>query len=460
MVRLSRAIVKRIDALWGYDVFVAHRRIDGAEYAQALHDQLTEGKVRCFIDKNVYKPGDYLPAITQRHVAKSTMLVVVASPGLLETRCPDWVQTEIEFYRINHHDDPKVLVIDFAATVASNPDHPIAAELAAFLREMAEKGDLQRAPAPSIVKAVKDQLGRRRVERVRLQWFQGFAAVLFVLAVSICIATYNAYKQRKEAQARTGQALGARALQLLEQPVTRETAADVPALAVQGWALSRNADAWNALQRLPWAGAAVPLGNYGPITSFDVSPDNSLVALGAKDALRIFSKEGIEKPNIKHDGWVDVVTFSPDGRLLATGSGGLVRVFQSKDSIEVPGDTYKFKGPMLGVAFNQNGRFLAAVAGDGTVRLTRMDDRTSETVLDPGVGVRRIAFTPEGELLAVARVDGSLWVCDLKTKEKYRVFFKPNTDISALAFGRYSAKIREISDIVTTGARMQRSHIL
>jgi len=260
LVRLWQAIVRRIDALWGYDVFVAHRRVDGAAYAQALHDQLTAENISCFIDKNVYKPGDFLPAATQRHAAKSTVLVVVASPGLLETRNPDWVKTELDVYRATHREDPKVLVIDFAATVAGNPQHLIAAEFTAFVRESAAKDELQRAPVPSIIKAVKNQVGGRRVERVRLRWFQGIAVVLFVFATATGVAAYFAYQQRGAARARLGQTLGARAQQLLEQPVTRETAAVIPALAMQSWEISRSADAWNALQRLPWAGAVVPLG--------------------------------------------------------------------------------------------------------------------------------------------------------------------------------------------------------
>src|ERR1017187_9550030 len=451
-VKLWQAIARRIDALWGYDVFVAHRRVDGAAYAQALHDQLTGDNVRCFIDKNVYKPGDYLPAATRRHAAKSTVLVVVASPGLLETRSPDWVKAEFDVYRATHRDDPKVLVIDFAATVAGNPQHPIAGEFAPFVREPAAKDDLQRAPVPSIVKAVKDQLGGRRVDRVRLRWFQGIAFVLFVLAPCPAVAAYVAYKQRNEARARTGQALGARAQQLLEKPVTKETAAVIPALAVQSWELSRSADAWNALQRLPWAGAVVPLGEYGQIMAIAFSPDSHRVATGTKDAVRLFAvEEGKELRKIEHAGWVNAVTFSPDGRLLATGSGssgitdeprsGFVRVFRSDDGIEVSSEAYKYKCPVRQVAFNQSGRYLASVADDGTARLTRTDDGKSEAILDPGVGVRRIAFSPDGALLAAVRADGSVWIRILETKEKYRLFSKPNTEISALAFGPGNSRV-------------------
>jgi len=161
--------------------------------------------------------------------------------------------------------------------------------------------------------------------------------------------------------------------------------------------------------------------------------------------VRLFSEEGTERRVIKHTGWVNAVTFSPDGRLLATGSGiggitdeplsGFVRVFHTDDGNEVLSEIYKYKSRVLQVAFNQSGRYLASVADDGTARLTCVDDGTSEPILDPGVGVRKIAFSPDGALLAAIRVDGSVWIRILETKEKYRLFFKPNAEISALAFG-------------------------
>jgi hypothetical protein len=453
--RLWQAIARWIDALWGYDVFVAHRRVGGAAYAQALHDQLAANGVRCFIDKNEYKPGDYLPAVTRRHAAKSTMLVVVASPGLLETRSPDWVKTELDVYRATHRDDPKVLVIDFDGTVENNPQHPIAGEFVPFVRVPAAKDDLQRVPVSSIVNAVKDQLAGKRVESVRNRWFLGIAVVVLVLATAMGSAIYVASERRKEARARTGQAHGSLAQRLLEQPVTKETAAVIPALALQSWDLSRSSDAWNALQRLPWAGAVVPLGEDGQITAFDFSPDSRLVASGTKDAVRIFSVDGTERRVIKHDGMVTVVAFSPDGRLLATGSGMGVRVFSSDDGLEVPNTIYKYKSGVLQVAFNHSGKYLASVAYDGAAQLTRMDDGTSEPILDPGVGVRKIAFSPDGELLAAALVDGSVWIRILKTQEKYRLFFKPNTEISVLAFGPGNSQVG--TPLVAIGTREEGS---
>src|SRR5262245_2014542 len=71
-----------LDSLWGYDVFIAHRRIDAAQYALDLHNALKAAGISSFIDQAVYAPGESLVVATRRHVAKSTLLLLVGSPEL------------------------------------------------------------------------------------------------------------------------------------------------------------------------------------------------------------------------------------------------------------------------------------------------------------------------------------------------------------------------------------------
>jgi hypothetical protein len=70
-----------VDAFWGYDVFIAHRRADASEYARRLYEALTAQRISCFIDRAVYGPGDSLAVATLRHVRKSTVFVLLGSPG-------------------------------------------------------------------------------------------------------------------------------------------------------------------------------------------------------------------------------------------------------------------------------------------------------------------------------------------------------------------------------------------
>ncbi len=50
---------KVFDWLFGYDYFIAHRSVDGKEYASALYDALTTkgNELDCFLDVKHYGAG-------------------------------------------------------------------------------------------------------------------------------------------------------------------------------------------------------------------------------------------------------------------------------------------------------------------------------------------------------------------------------------------------------------------
>ena len=99
-----RRFLNWVDAFWGYDVFIAHRRVDAADYAHKLYDALTAQRISCFIDRAVYGPGDSLTVATKRHVRKSTVFVLLGSPELLSPRKPkDWVEEEVNEYLAFHN---------------------------------------------------------------------------------------------------------------------------------------------------------------------------------------------------------------------------------------------------------------------------------------------------------------------------------------------------------------------
>ena len=95
-------------------------RADASSYAGRLFSLLTEKRISCFIDQNIYNAGDSLAVSTRRHVSKATVLVLLASPELLRVRHPtDWVEQEIVEYLEANQNNPKIIVLDFGNTISS-----------------------------------------------------------------------------------------------------------------------------------------------------------------------------------------------------------------------------------------------------------------------------------------------------------------------------------------------------
>src|SRR5438552_18675172 len=91
LAHFRSAAMRWVDGLWGYDVFIAHRRIDGASYAAALSQALEGRLIRSFLDVRVYKPGDSLARETIRNARKSTLFLFVGSPASVVVRDGDWL---------------------------------------------------------------------------------------------------------------------------------------------------------------------------------------------------------------------------------------------------------------------------------------------------------------------------------------------------------------------------------
>jgi hypothetical protein len=179
-----------VDAFWGYDVFIAHRRTDAVEYARLLYEGLRTERISCFIDRAVYIPGTSLQVATIRYVTKSTLFCLIGSPELLILRTPiDWVSKEIETYLSSHPDDPKVLLIDFGDIVAGELAKPVGirgaeqilSQLRPYLRQAEELSALSKAPSGDVLACIRANLAGRRRDRSRLRFFQAIAGVLSCL---------------------------------------------------------------------------------------------------------------------------------------------------------------------------------------------------------------------------------------------------------------------------------------
>ena len=154
-----------------------------------------------------------------------------------------------------------------------------------------------------------------------------------------------------------------------------------------------------------WNRAAL-LGTDG----IDETADSPKQLGGAAIAGRDQAEVMVQPPND-----ASCVAFSPDGTLLAIGSGSAIQVVDASD-----GRTLRIlqghTGSVRGVVFSPDGSLLATTAVDRTTLIWNLADCTTRATLQGHTdNIRATAFSPDGSLLATAAYDNTVRIWDLAT---------------------------------------------
>jgi WD40 repeat protein len=160
-------------------------------------------------------------------------------------------------------------------------------------------------------------------------------------------------------------------------------------------------------------------GGIGPDPfGYGSNNDEGIVLVVAVDG-------GQEVARIAHDGPVNAVAFSPDGKLLATASGrvadfllaqsnkGTARILAVDSGQEVARIAHD--GPVNAVAFSPDGKLLATASNDTTARIIAVDSGQEVARIAHDGPVNAVAVSPDGKLLATASADRTtrLWSTDV-----------------------------------------------
>ncbi len=166
------------------------------------------------------------------------------------------------------------------------------------------------------------------------------------------------------------------------------------------------------------------------VWSVTFSPDGTLLASGAFDGtVRLWDtgswvEVGLlieprlvdaENKDRAHMGWVRCVTFSPDGRTLATsGCDGYVRIWDV-DSLRLRRDPIQAGINVYFVTFSPDGQYLGCVNNPGEIRLYRTDTWEEAMRLRAGrvSSVYAMAFSPDGTRIVVGGFSNKVEVWNL-----------------------------------------------
>ncbi|KAG8765438.1 hypothetical protein FRC12_007490 [Ceratobasidium sp. 428] len=160
------------------------------------------------------------------------------------------------------------------------------------------------------------------------------------------------------------------------------------------------------------------------VFSVSVSPDGRLVASGSGDnSVCIWDAHTgqiVAGPLTGHTRYVYSVAFSPDGARVASGSSDkTLRIWDTKTGQLVAGPLEGHTNFIRSVAFSPDGRRIASGADDRTVRIWDADSGKACTRPCSGHSdaVRSVAYSPDGRHLVSGSDDCSIRIWDAQTGE-------------------------------------------
>jgi WD40 repeat protein/predicted Ser/Thr protein kinase len=212
-----------------------------------------------------------------------------------------------------------------------------------------------------------------------------------------------------------------------------------------------------SVERAAWQELATLRGHEKSVNSVTFSPDGKFLASGSDDkTVKVWEVGNWRVATLKgHRKRVYSVSFSPDGKFLASGSGDeTVKVWEVGNWWEVT--TLKGHWSLLSVTFSPDGKFLASGSWDKTVKVWEVEGWQEITTLEGHRNwVRSVTFSLDSKFLASGSDDKTVKVWEVGSwqevttleghrKEVHSVSFSPDSKFLASGSEDGTVKVWEV----------------
>ncbi|HLJ97143.1 MAG TPA: c-type cytochrome domain-containing protein [Gemmataceae bacterium] len=185
---------------------------------------------------------------------------------------------------------------------------------------------------------------------------------------------------------------------------------------------------------------ALKVGPLAPVTAVAFSPDGKLLATGSYRQVTIWDLATVQPVHtLTHVlGAVNDVRFSPDGQMLAVAGGqpsakGDLRLYSLADG-KLRATLSGHDDVIFSVAFHPDGKRLASASFDKTVRIWNLTSHKAERILTGHSDfVYAVAFSPDGKWLVSASKDRSVKLVETDTGTSRLTFSGMDQDVLAVA---------------------------